>query len=370
VDIQPFDRGFRAVVALSEPLAPRVFILPAPQPRIVIDLPAARVDLARGARPASALVTGVRAAQFDVNTARVVLDLSQPATVVRRVVEISDTGEARLVVDLVLDGAPSALEPAPKGKAQRPLLAKGAEKAELTSLPVASRREWGKRTIVIDAGHGGKDPGALGRNLGVHEKDITLAAALSLRQLLEARGYNVVLTRDADVYLLLPERVSRARAAEADLFISLHADSSPNAAASGASIYTLSEQGGQRAKAMADKQNWDLELAKPAKSTQVETILMDLAQRDTKNRSANFAQTVIEHLAPVSPLLRNTHRSAGFFVLLAPDVPAILLEMGFLTNAQDEARLADPKARKAAMTALADAVDVHFAQSTVFAEAQ
>jgi N-acetylmuramoyl-L-alanine amidase len=215
--------------------------------------------------------------------------------------------------------------------------------------------------IVIDAGHGGRDPGATGVG-GLREKEVTLDSALQLRDLLEATGrYHVVLTRDADVFLPLPARLGLAREHGADLFISLHADASENPSARGASVYTISERGQSRGRQMAEAQDWEMDLGEAPDDAFVEDILMDLAQRETTNRSANFARTLIEALEPVTPLLRNTHRSAGFFVLLAPDVPAILLEMGFLTNVEDERRLGDRRERGRLMQAVAQAVERHFA---------
>lgn len=226
-----------------------------------------------------------------------------------------------------------------------------------------------RKTVVIDAGHGGHDSGAVGVS-GAYEKDITLAAAVALRDALEARGLRVVLTRDGDEFLQLPERVRRAREAGADLFISLHADSNPNPAAEGASIYTLSERAGTRAKSVSRAQDWDLDIPDPPKSAQVKDILLDLAQRETKNQSSEFAQVAERHLHPVSPLLRNARRNAGFFVLLAPDIPAILLEMGFMTNPKDEKRLTNPRQRRQMMEALADAAAEFLAVPTTLADAR
>jgi len=177
----------------------------------------------------------------------------------------------------------------------------------------------------------------------------------------------VVLTRDGDVFLALDERVRIARENKADLFISLHADSNPSASARGASVYTLSERRGARERAAADAQDWDMDLGEAAHSPQVQRILVDLARRETTNKSADFAQALIAGLGPAAPLLRNTHRNAGFAVLLAPDVPAVLLEMGFMTNAQDEARLTDPAQRAKMMAGVADAIDVYFARPRAYA---
>lgn len=225
-----------------------------------------------------------------------------------------------------------------------------------------------RRVIVIDAGHGGRDPGAVGRTLGHREKDITLKAARMVRDLLAADPrYQVVLTRDGDRYLELEDRVRIARAAHADLFISLHADSNPNPNAKGASVYTLSERGAGRARSMMDRQDWTVEFGDEDRPPLVEEILVDLTQRETSNRSADFAQTLIPRLSEAAPLLRNTHRNAGFFVLLAPDVPAVLIELGFLTNRDDENRLGSDRRLQAKARMIARSIDDFFADREDYA---
>lgn len=221
------------------------------------------------------------------------------------------------------------------------------------------RSSW--RTIVVDAGHGGSDPGAVSA-AGVREKEVVLDVALQLRDALESRaGYRVALTRDADRYAPLEDRVRFARAQEADIFISIHADSHANSTAQGASVYTISEGGEARAQGMMDAQDWSLDLGDAPRQGLAHDVLVDLYQRETTNRSAHFAQMVIPRLGAVTPLLRNTHRNAGFFVLLTPDVPAVLIETGFLSNAADERRLANPRVRQAMAGAVAEAVDAYFA---------
>jgi N-acetylmuramoyl-L-alanine amidase len=199
---------------------------------------------------------------------------------------------------------------------------------------------------------------------------VVLDAALKLRDALESRGqYRVALTRDADRFIELEDRVHFARTQNADLFISIHADSNPNRDATGASVYTLSERGAARAQNMIGAQNWDLDLGDAPRQGVTHVILVDLTQRETTNRSGQFAQTVIPRLGQVAPLLRNTHRNAGLFVLLAPDVPAVLIETGFLSNVTDERRLADPRAREAMAGAMAGAVDAYFASPQLYAGA-
>jgi N-acetylmuramoyl-L-alanine amidase len=219
-----------------------------------------------------------------------------------------------------------------------------------------------KKVIVIDAGHGGHDPGARGQ-FGF-EKDVNLAAALALKARLEQEGrYKVVLTRDADVYIPLVDRVRIAQRADADLFISLHSDSGPSPQVRGSSVYTLSDKASMRAARFVSNDDWFMK-ASLTGDRGVSDILFDLTQRATKNRSAAFAEILVSHIEGRTPLLRRTHRDAGFMVLLAPDVPAVLLEMGFVSNAEDEAMLRDPPRRDQLMDGVADSIDEYFAENT------
>ena len=217
-----------------------------------------------------------------------------------------------------------------------------------------------KKVVVIDAGHGGSDPGAHGARSV--EKDINLAAAKMLKAKLERSGrYKVVMTRQADVYVPLEDRVRVAQRADADLFISLHSDSAAETELRGASVYTLSDKAFSRATRFVKADDWFMR-ASLTSDPGVSDILFDLTQRATKNRSATFAETLVAKLDGRTPLLRRSHRSAGFMVLLAPDVPAVLLEMGFISNAEDEQRLSDADQREQLMDGVAAAIDEHFAQ--------
>ncbi|MGE0118775.1 MAG: N-acetylmuramoyl-L-alanine amidase [Dongiaceae bacterium] len=218
--------------------------------------------------------------------------------------------------------------------------------------------------IVLDAGHGGKDPGAVGAN-GAMEKDITLQMAKELRALLDATGrYKVILTREEDRLLALRQRIDVARTAEADLFISLHADHIEKSALRGASVYTLSENASDaEAAALAARENKEDLIAGvdlSSQSAMVTSILIDLAQRETKNLSARFASLLSEELADRTLVLRNSHRFAGFVVLKAPDVPSVLLELGYLSNPEDEAALASKRHRRVLAAAIGDALDRYF----------
>lgn len=220
-----------------------------------------------------------------------------------------------------------------------------------------------RKVVVIDPGHGGKDSGALGA--GSFEKNVTLATALALKARLEQTGrYQVVMTRSTDVFIPLEDRVQIARNAGADLFLSLHADSAGDATTHGASVYTLSERGEQRVGYVLDRDEWYLKEGVSGDDPAVGPILLDLTQRTTRNRSATFAQTLIERVGDRAPLLPRSQRDAGYFVLLAPDVPAALLEMGFITNPADEARLNDVQQRSALVDKIAQAIDAYFTAHT------
>jgi len=280
--------------------------------------------------------------------ARLTLDLAQSADIQRRFLLPPADGVAdyRYVVDL----------------APRPGAAAVAA-AQSQPAPAAQPAVYhARKIIVLDPGHGGRDSGAVGA--ASYEKNVTLAAALALKARLERTGrYQVVMTRTSDVFIPLEQRVQIARAAGADLFLSLHADSGADSAIRGASVYTLSERGEQRVGYVLSRHEWFLEQAHDSGDGAVGQILLDLTQRTTRNRSAAFAQTLISRVGDRAALLPHSQRDAGYFVLLAPDVPAALLEMGFITNPQDEARLNDPVQRAAFTDRIAQAIDAYFASA-------
>ena len=226
-----------------------------------------------------------------------------------------------------------------------------------------------KPLIVVDAGHGGNDPGAIGVS-GVEEKTITLAAALELRrQLVNTGKYNVFLTRDADTTLSLGSRVRKAREKKADLFLSLHADSIKKPQTKGLSVYTLSDKASDReAEALAERENKadiiagiDLNNEIP----EVVGILIDLARRETMTYSGQFANSLIKELSREIETLPNTHRSAGFAVLKAPDIPSALLEMGYLSNREEEKLLRRPEYRRKLLKAVVDGINDYFEQKSL-----
>lgn len=283
------------------------------------------------------------------------LELSSDAEVSRRFLLPPGDGVKtyRYVIDLKAKGG--------SAKIVRPGVIPAKPKVASTVTRAPARK--GMRVVVIDAGHGGKDPGAMGSR--AKEKDVTLAAAKALKARLEKTGrYRVVLTRSSDAYVPLENRVPIARAADADLFISLHADSGPSAAARGASVYTLSEKGERRVTSVLRKDDWLMPASFPGADRTVGEIILDLTQRSTRNRSSVFAEMLLEHIADETVLLRRSHRDANLMVLLAPDVPAVLLEMGFINHPEDEKVLTSPSERARLMNAVGDAVDAWFARET------
>jgi N-acetylmuramoyl-L-alanine amidase len=222
-----------------------------------------------------------------------------------------------------------------------------AEGANTASLPL----------IVLDPGHGGRDPGTIGGQ-GTHEKTIVLAAAKELRRVLEASGRcRVAMTRTGDRFVPLGGRVEFARRRQAALFVSMHADSAPGAR--GASVYTLGNSSDALSTALANRENLADRaggLRLPSVSPEVQAILLSLMRAETRTGSAHMARLVVDELGEDVPLLPNTHRQAGFVVLKAPEIPSVLVELGFLSHPLDEAALRRPEHRAKVARALARAV--------------
>lgn len=391
----------RLVLELSQRADYRVFLLNEPM-RLVLDLPPVVWRLGTPQPPAG-VVAGYRFGQFDSGTARLVLDLATPARVRRSGYELHAGKGNRLVLELepvsaeafaaevqpwtpsgpMLKTTPStvavappastvgqaAAVPLPRAPTPSPAAVSPPRTVESASIAGAAkpgvRRGDSKKIIVIDPGHGGVDPGAIGAG-GTQEKDLTLALAREIRRQLEATGrYRVVLTRDEDIFIQLRERVARARVANADLFLSIHADSIGTAQTRGASIYTLSETASDaEAAALAARENRADIIAGvdlSAENKEVASILIDLAQRETMNRSAVVAHTLVNELGHEIQLLPNRpHRFAGFAVLKAPDIPSVLMEMGYLSNRQDEVLLGRPLHRTKIAAAIVRAIDGYF----------
>ena len=339
----------RMVIELDKSVAAKITSDDSDTSKTVISLPDVQLD-ASMAGAGQGVVSDWKL-ESQVGAVRLKLNYKSGARIYRRFLLPPADGISvyRYVIDIVPADVNTDAAPAPT-----PVVTVPQADVVQTVLPAKS-----KKVIVIDAGHGGKDPGAKGSYSW--EKDANLAAAKALRDALEKTGrYKVIMTRDTDSFVDLAARVRIARSANADLFISLHSDSGTSNQTSGASIYTLSDSGTERAaKKALVKGDWSL--ADTSSSDQiVNRILIDLTQRATKNRSATFAQLVMDHIGDSTPLLKTNLRQAGFVVLLAPDVPACLLEMGYITNGHDEDMLNDSHHREVMMGQVAKAIDQYF----------
>ncbi len=357
----------RVVIDSDSPVDYRFFVLPNGTPRIVVEMARVRWSIngltsEAGNGDGDGLVAHYRYEHNSPTTSRLILDLSAPAKVLGSYAmkPNHERSSHRIILDLrQVNEAEFRATPTPVPDAELVMI------SQSDSLIRSAKR---KPVIVIDAGHGGKDPGAIGVK-GTFEKDVTLASALALRDALLRTGrYEVSMTRADDTFIELEDRVDRAREFHADLFISLHADAGSKPHTRGASVYTLSPSGEKRSQALRKSHDWVLDVERDtARSTEVNDILVSLIERETKNQSARFANMLIPEIERADwPTLDNTHRNAGFFVLLAPDVPAVLVEMGFLTNAKDEALLTSPRHRKHIIQAIVRATDSFFEDKELY----
>jgi N-acetylmuramoyl-L-alanine amidase len=332
----------RIVLDVSGSPRYRAFTLTNPH-RVVIDVtdgtwnvPEASLTQGRG------LVSAVRHARFNASTYRLVIEVTRPVTITKDFVLPANPSQ-KLPVRLVLDVEASGASTVPTPSTGVPSAAAPIPRPS----PTVSAQQ--KPLIVIDPGHGGKDPGAIGPT-GLREKDIVLTAARELRQALLATGeFRVYLTRDNDVFLRLNDRVRLANQAGGDLFISLHADAHSNRNAIGASVYTLSQQASDRdAAALAARENRAdvFDGAIDGESDEVSRILIDLVKRETMNFSAQYATYLVNNLKDKITLKQDNHRFAGFAVLRSPDIPSVLVEMGYLSNPREEWLLKQASHRK------------------------
>ncbi|WP_127753201.1 N-acetylmuramoyl-L-alanine amidase [Devosia sp. 1566] len=331
--------------------------------RLAIDVRAATFSLAEpsGTPAGEGLVSGYLVEQAAADRVRTTLTLAAPAQVQQAyVLDAFEDQPARLVVDIIpatpeefaanaarditgtTEAAPAASTP-PGG----------------TELPVVTRP-----LVVIDPGHGGIDSGAETPN-GVKEKDIVLSFALRLQELLVESGrFDVALTREDDTFLRLEERVALARTNKADLFLSIHADSFQQPEIRGASVYTRDENATDVLdKVLADTENKTdviAGFAPPQMAPEVVDILVDLMRREMRVQSYMAGQAIVHQLEPSVALRKFPLRQADFFVLQAPDVPSVLIELGFLSNATDIANLMESDWQDRTATALARGISTYF----------
>ena len=365
-------KSTRFVVELSDPIKVHIFTLTNPD-RLIIDMPQVLWKLSGPPRHGLGAIRTWRYGLFRPGNARFVLDLRTPIRLAEPLVLPPQDGYGyRLVLDMYPTsqtefdksaGWPADLRAREEAAA---MLASMTPPPVLTPQPKAAQR---RKVIVIDPGHGGIDSGTIGVT-GLEEKNVVLAVGLKLAKILRARGYKVFMTRTTDVFVPLYQRAPFAMRHHADLMISLHANSNPDPAIAGASIYTLSEKGSNKeAGALARKENRSDIVAGidlPKDDSSVASILIDLAQRNTMNQSISFAHTALHQLAKVTDILHpDPDRSANFVVLRSPVVPSVLIEMGYLSNPYDCHQMATSVWRYRVAKAIADAVDRHFAFHSV-----
>lgn len=355
------DKRTRFVLDLNGPVKMSAFTLADPY-RVILDFADVSFHLpAAAGRKGRGLVTAFRYGVFAPGKARVVIDASGPVAIDRSfVMDAYDAQPARLVLDLVPTDRENFIRQAASKSRHAPVV----QTAALPEPDMSLRS--GPPVIVIDPGHGGIDSGAIAPS-GAREKDVVLAVAKKLVEKLERTGkFRVILTRYDDTFLPLNERVQMARMNQASLFISIHADSISRREAHvrGASIYTVSDRASDAdAARLADKENKadliaGLDLS--TKSEDVAGILFDLAHRETKNFSGLFARTLVGRMENATTMNPSPLRSAGFTVLRAPDVPSVLVELGFLSNSQDVKLLTSDAWRDRVTAAMTEAVQNFF----------
>jgi len=324
---QTSDIHTRVVFDLSTNIEHNLFTLKDPQ-RIVIDLKDTRESraLVIGKRNTS-LMRGIRSAKRDSSTLRVVLDLKDKVRPRSFVLKPDGKSGYRVVIDLHATN----LSPTPIITSQQQRL--------------KQKKEF---IIAIDPGHGGRDPGAIGKK-GTREKDITLAVAKKMKSLINREpGFKALLTREGDQYVIFRNRVKKARDNRADLFISLHADSYKSSRVEGASVYALSLSGAssEAARRIAEKENAsDLlgGISLADKDDMIKSVLIDLSQTATIQDSLEFGSDVLKNLSKISKLNNKRVQQAGFAVLKAPDMTSILVETAFLSNPREERKLRSSK---------------------------
>lgn len=347
----------------------KVFLLTEPR-RLVVDTHNADINPAvEKVRELGNFINGVRLGAAGVDGVRIVFDLKKPV-IIKKVFMLPPQSNFswRFVIDMEIASEREFNAKVGNDHAfsnDSYTREKQVIKTAVSSSPKAVLSSAkSKKIIVLDPGHGGVDPGAIGVS-GVYEKNITLAMAKELKAQLEKnRNYKVYLTRSRDVFIPLRDRVKIARKYDADIFLSIHADSAKNRRATGLSVYTLSERASDKeAAALAEKENKadivaGLNFAEHSK--EVSDILLNLAQRETMNRSAELATFIASEMRKSTHTLQNTHRFAGFAVLKAPDVPSVLMELGYLSNRTEEKQLQRRDYRARLAKSAVNAIDRYF----------
>jgi N-acetylmuramoyl-L-alanine amidase len=328
--------GLTLNLMLSAPVHPAVFTLEGPR-RVVIDLPGTRRSSALRLPAAAGLVVALRGAARRSNAYRLVLELRDSAAAAPRIAALRSGADYQLQISLGPGpGAPPAMVPALPARAPADRVVAPAHAPAILNRDIV---------VAVDAGHGGEDPGASGPG-GTHEKDVTLAIARALAARINNRpGMHAVLTRDSDRLIDLRERMERARAANADLFVSIHADAVRNREITGASVYTLSDRGASSEAAywLANRENaavmkGGVSLANVNAS--LRSVLVDAAQSQIMGASVEAADEVLAALDRVGAIRKRIVQHAGFVVLKSPDAPSMLIETAYISNPAEERNLA------------------------------
>lgn len=355
-------------LSLSKGVAAELFTLADPY-RLIIDLPETEFDLdAKAGAKGKGLVSAFRYGLFAEGKARIVVDTSQPVAIRKAIMRRAKSGY-RLSVEMVsIDAAQFG-----KGTGQSAAASQSArgerKKADTATVPKRANR---RPVIVIDAGHGGVDPGASSAD-GLAEKKIALAVAKWLRKVLAAYDkFELVMTRDKDVFVSLDERLKISRDSNADMFISLHADAIGDQnyveKVRGATIYTLSDNASdEEARRMAEKENASdvfagLASGSDENSGQVRGILIDLLKRETANFSAAFSKVLLERLRKNVAISRKPLKSAAFKVLRQTHAPSVLVELGYMSNTKDRTEMVRAEWQQKAARAIARAVQTYFSK--------
>lgn len=369
----------RLVVELNEKTDVSVFKLTTPDRQVVDFKNTYFAKTAPSKIPPVDFIKSVRRGVPDKQTARLVLELPNDAIKENHffLKPTQNTGW-RFVMDLTLTSAQKNTQSAQKKTvetAKTPPVPKPKPTPSATtdnmatitySTPEPAKKKT-KKIVVLDPGHGGRDPGAISKS-GKYEKHITLAMAKETREYLEDAGYKVVLTRSTDKAIPLRRRYQIAHEADGDLFISIHADSAKNKSARGLSVYTISERASDKeAAALAERENKAdilLGLDLSDYNPDVSNILIDLAKIDTMNNSAIYAKHLVKEMKKETTLVPNAHRFAGFAVLKSTNIPSVLLELGYLSNPREDKLLQKKSYRRKLARALVKAVDKYFAEQS------
>ena len=339
--------GTRLVFDLSAPAEHSLFTLDNPD-RVVVDIPAASLESNRVLPEGQGFVKQLRAGAQANGDLRVVVDLTGPAEPKTFAVGPQESYGHRLVLDLAPSKGTAAASPAP-----------------LSVVKAAADLHGRDIVVAIDAGHGGVDPGSIGKR-GTYEKHVTLAIARRLKDRIDKEpGMRAVLTRDNDTFVELRDRIVRARRQQADMFVSIHADSYTNRSVAGSSVYVLSARGAsdESARWLADRENAaDLigGVTLDDKDGVLASVLLDLSQSASMSASIDAAELVMHELYQIGNITNRGVKHAGFIVLKSPDIPSLLVETGFISNPAEESRLMDTKHQQKLAEAIHQGVRAYF----------